>query len=47
MENLEETTVAPTIDDLGRSYAAGERKDAIARVWIESGSGKIMLNGKV
>ena len=47
IENLEETTVAPTIDDLGRSYATGKRKDAIARVWIKSGSGKITINGKV
>ena len=47
IENLEETTIAPTIDGLGRSYATGKRKDAIARVWIKSGSGKIMINGKV
>jgi small subunit ribosomal protein S9 len=47
IENLEETTIAPTIDDLGRSYATGKRKDAIARVWIKSGSGKITINGKV
>ena len=47
IENLDETTVAPTIDDLGRSYATGKRKDAIARVWIKSGSGKITINGKV
>ena len=47
IENLEETTIAPIIDDLGRSYATGKRKDAIARVWIKSGSGKIMINGKV
>ena len=47
IENLEETTVAPTIDDSGRSYATGKRKDAIARVWIKSGSGKITINGKV
>ena len=47
IENLEETTVAPTIDDLGRSYVTGKRKDAIARVWIKSGSGKITINGKV
>ena len=47
IENLEETTVAPTIDDLGRSYATGKRKDAIARVWIKSGTGKITINGKV
>jgi small subunit ribosomal protein S9 len=47
IENLEKTTVEPTIDDLGRSYATGKRKDAIARVWIKSGSGKITINGKV
>ena len=47
IENLKETTIAPTIDDLGRSYATGKRKDAIARVWIKSGSGKITINGKV
>ena len=47
IENIEETTIAPTIDDLGRSYATGKRKDAIARVWIKSGSGKITINGKV
>ena len=47
IENLEETTIAPIIDDLGRSYATGKRKDAIARVWIKSGSGKITINGKV
>ena len=47
IENLEDTSIAPTIDDLGRSYATGKRKDAIARVWIKSGSGKITINGKV
>ena len=47
IENLDDTTIAPTIDDLGRSYATGKRKDAIARVWIKSGSGKITINGKV
>jgi small subunit ribosomal protein S9 len=47
IENLEETTIAPIIDDLGRSYATGKRKDAIARVWIKPGSGKITINGKV
>ena len=32
------------VDDLGRSYATGKRKDAIARVWIKPGSGKITVN---
>ena len=33
-------------DDLGRSYATGKRKDAVARVWIRPGSGKMVVNGK-
>ena len=34
------------IDDLGRSYATGKRKDAVARVWVKQGSGNISINGK-
>jgi small subunit ribosomal protein S9 len=34
------------IDAQGRSYATGKRKNAIARVWIKPGLGKIMVNGK-
>ena len=33
-------------DDLGRSYATGKRKDAVARVWVKPGSGKVTVNGK-
>ena len=33
-------------DNLGRSYATGKRKDAVARVWIRPGSGKVLVNGK-
>ena len=36
----------PIRDSLGRSYATGKRKDAVARVWIKPGSGKVMVNGK-
>ena len=36
----------PQRDDLGRAYATGKRKDAIARVWIKPGSGKVVVNGK-
>ncbi len=36
----------PKIDDLGRSYATGKRKDAVARVWIKRGNGKITVNGR-
>ena len=36
----------PKIDELGRSYATGRRKTAVARVWIKPGSGKIIVNNK-
>ena len=36
----------PQIDARGRSYATGRRKDAVARVWIKPGSGRITVNGK-
>ncbi len=36
----------PVRDELGRSYATGKRKDAVARVWIKPGSGKATVNGK-
>ena len=36
----------PQKDALGRSYATGRRKDAVARVWIKAGSGKLIVNGK-
>ena len=34
------------LDKSGRAYATGKRKDAIARVWVKPGSGKIIVNGK-
>jgi small subunit ribosomal protein S9 len=34
------------IDSLGRSYATGRRKDAVARVWLKPGTGKIVINGR-
>ncbi|MCB1357301.1 MAG: 30S ribosomal protein S9, partial [Maritimibacter sp.] len=36
----------PVRDALGRSYATGKRKDAVARVWLKPGSGKVTVNGK-
>ncbi len=36
----------PVRDKLGRAYATGKRKNAIARVWIKPGSGKVVVNGK-
>src|SRR5437763_7131951 len=32
------------LDKQGRSYATGKRKDAVARVWIKPGAGKIVVN---
>ena len=34
------------LDSLGRAYATGKRKDAIARVWVKPGTGKIIVNKK-
>ncbi|HMB09753.1 MAG: 30S ribosomal protein S9 [Salinarimonas sp.] len=34
------------LDAHGRAYATGKRKDAIARVWIKPGAGKISVNGR-
>jgi small subunit ribosomal protein S9 len=36
----------PVRDALGRSYATGKRKDAVARVWVKPGTGKVVVNGK-
>jgi len=36
----------PKVDSLGRAYATGRRKDAVARVWVKPGSGKVNVNGK-
>jgi small subunit ribosomal protein S9 len=57
LESLGEVTGAPRIpqdsptheqklDKLGRAYATGKRKNAIARVWVKPGKGKITVNGK-
>jgi small subunit ribosomal protein S9 len=32
------------VDKHGRAYATGKRKDAVARVWVKPGSGKITIN---
>ena len=36
----------PKVDSLGRAYATGRRKDAVARVWVKPGSGKVTVNGR-
>jgi len=38
--------VQPKRDELGRSYATGKRKNAVARVWIKPGPGRIDVNGR-
>jgi small subunit ribosomal protein S9 len=34
------------VDKLGRAYATGKRKNAIARVWVKPGKGQVTINGK-
>ena len=34
------------LDEHGRAYATGKRKDAISRVWLKPGTGKILVNNK-
>ncbi|MET0240376.1 MAG: 30S ribosomal protein S9 [Sphingobium sp.] len=34
------------LDPYGRAYATGRRKDAVARVWVKPGTGKIVVNGR-
>ena len=43
---LAPTEVQPVRDELGRSYATGKRKNAVARVWIRPGNGRIEVNGR-
>ncbi|AHD00977.1 30S ribosomal protein S9 [Leisingera methylohalidivorans] len=47
VEAVAEETITrePVRDELGRAYATGKRKDAVARVWIKPGSGKVEVNG--
>jgi small subunit ribosomal protein S9 len=36
----------PKLDAQGRAYATGKRKNAVARVWLKRGTGKIVVNGR-
>ena len=36
----------PKIDRQGRAYATGRRKDAVARVWVKPGAGRVTINGR-
>src|SRR6185437_4770903 len=48
--NTNEQAAAPVhvqkLDKSGRAYATGKRKNAIARVWVKPGTGKIIVNDK-
>ncbi|WP_119678566.1 30S ribosomal protein S9 [Indioceanicola profundi] len=39
-------TAEPKLDQFGRAYATGKRKDAVARVWIKPGKGTVTVNGR-
>lgn len=45
-ETAEAPKYEPKRDELGRSYGTGRRKDAVARVWVKPGTGKIVVNGR-
>jgi small subunit ribosomal protein S9 len=38
--------IKPKLDPQGRAYATGKRKNAIARVWVKAGTGKLHVNGR-
>src|SRR3979490_1850696 len=40
----EATKYVKKVDKFGRAYATGKRKDAVARVWIKPGAGKVIVN---
>ncbi len=42
----EPQTREKTLDDQGRAYATGRRKNAVARVWLKAGNGKLTVNGR-
>lgn len=50
ISNSDDVVPAPVyeqkLDDHGRAYATGKRKDAVARVWVKPGAGRIVVNGK-
>jgi small subunit ribosomal protein S9 len=42
----EAQTTEKKLDEQGRSYGTGRRKDAVARVWLKEGTGQIIVNKK-
>ena len=45
-QNQTESQTQSILDNKGRSYATGKRKNSIARVWLKKGEGKIIINGR-
>ncbi len=45
-KNEESPSPKPSLDRLGRAYATGKRKSAVARVWLKPGKGNIIVNDK-
>lgn len=45
-QEIDKPLPEPKIDAQGRAYATGKRKDAVARVWIKPGTGKMTVNGR-
>ncbi len=41
-----EAPAEPKLDQWGRAYATGRRKNAVARVWVKPGTGKVTVNGR-
>jgi small subunit ribosomal protein S9 len=44
--NADDVAPEPQIDKQGRAYATGKRKNAVARVWIKPGKGRITINDR-
>ena len=42
----EAVALEPKIDEHGRSYATGKRKNAVARVWLKRGTGRVTVNNR-
>ena len=45
--NIDAPVYEQKLDDQGRAYATGKRKDAVARVWVKPGQGRISITGTV
>lgn len=46
VETVQAIVYEKKVDEQGRAYATGKRKNAVARVWIKPGHGKLLVNGR-